>query len=352
MSEWFSAVRGHPAAKRALRCAVLGGRLGGSLLVCGPRGVGRALLARELARAINCRGGDGPRPCGACAPCRKIASGTSGDCLFVRPLDKPSIGIDQVREMLDELALAPVESDRRVFVVDPASALREDAQNALLKGLEEPPGRALIILIAEHEGELLPTIASRCLVVSLGPLEREETIDVLVQEGLPRDEAERRAAWAGGSPGEALEEDAVELAELCAEALSAFAAGDAAADPMPLVESLLAFADGKTGDAAEARRRRIDRLLRALQRALRDALLVREAARTPACSGVAPQTLERLAALPRGRLERALGALTESETALRRNANTKLVLDGLALEVGAALAPPEPQAAGILRGSP
>jgi DNA polymerase-3 subunit delta' len=340
MSEWFTQVVGQEVAKQALRRAVEGGRLSGSLLICGPRGTGRALLARELARAINCRQpGAARRPCGECASCRKIAQGISGDCVFLRPTDKPSIGIDQVREMLDELALAPVESGKRVFVIDPASALREDAQNALLKGLEEPPARSLIVLLAEHEGELLSTIASRCLIIRSDELSVEQTAGVLEGLGIEPAEALQRARWSGGSPGEALEDDALDVAELGSRTLEAFASGAALADPMPTIEDLLSFAQGKSGDTTDARRRRISRVLRAIQRAVRDALLQREGAHIPRCSGVADALLARLSDLPRGRLERAAEALVQVEEELARNANTKLVLDGLVLDVGAALAP-------------
>jgi DNA polymerase-3 subunit delta' len=339
MTAWFPQTIGHEPAKRALRNAIEGGRLGASLLFCGPRGTGRGLLARELAMAINCRDRGAQVPCGGCAPCRKIAAGTSGDCIVVQPQDRPSIGIDQVRAMLDELALAPVEFERRVFIIDPASALGEEAQNALLKGLEEPPARSLIVLIAEHEAEMLSTIASRCLLVRLSALSPSEVERVLEQRGLDPDEARARAAWGGGSPGEALEEDAAEVAQMGADTLARLAGGGAYADPMATIEDLVSFSNDARGEGASARRLRIGRVLRHVQRGLRDALVLRERGLAPERSALDPELLGRLAHLPPGRLERGLDLTVRVEEELVRNANTKLVLDGLVLDLGAALAP-------------
>jgi DNA polymerase-3 subunit delta' len=258
--------------------------------------------------------------------------------VVLQPEDKPSIGIDQVRDMLDEMALAPVESPLRVFVIDPASKLQEAAQNALLKGLEEPPSRALVVLLAEHEGELESTIVSRCRVVRTGELTLPEVEQVLRRAGLEAADAFDRARWSGGSPGMALEEDALEVARLTSQTLEDFASGAAYQDPMETGERLLGFATSGTGETAEAKRQRISKTLRQITRALRDALL-RRVGGEPSLSGAEPALVARLARLPRGRLEAALDAIVVVEEELTRNANTKLVLDGLVLDVGAALAP-------------
>ncbi len=340
MTSWFPRTVGHDTAKRALQRAVEGGVLpGSSLLILGPRGTGRALLAQELAQAASCeQTGSGPLPCESCTPCRKIAEGLCGDYVVLRPTDKASITIDQVRDMLDEMALAPVENPLRVFVVDPASKLREAAQNALLKGLEEPPRRALVVLIAEHEGELLSTIVSRCRVVRVGELATDQVEGILRQSGLSPGEAQDRARWSGGSPGMALEDDALDVAELTARTLEDFASGAAYRDPMDTGERLLEFATSGQGETAEAKRQRISKTLRLIARALRDGLAHRVGGDTT-LSGADPALLSRLAGLPRGRLEAALDVIVNVEEELTRNANTKLVLDGLVLDVGAALAP-------------
>src|SRR5687768_4106211 len=126
----FSKVVGHAAAKQALAQGVVGGRLtGAALLLCGPEGVGRRTLAREVARALNCRGPGDPLPCGACGPCGRIERGNFGDHVEVAP-DGQSIGIDQVRDLLEEMSKAPVEGRARSFLIAPAGAMTEEAQNA------------------------------------------------------------------------------------------------------------------------------------------------------------------------------------------------------------------------------
>lgn len=345
MSQWFGKVRGHRDAKQLLRRGVESGRLSGSFLLCGPAGVGRSLLARELAMAANCLGEqpDAPRPCRSCGPCHRIETGVSGDFLLVQPEGKPSIGIDQIQDLLRELALAPVECRQRVFVLDPAGAMSEPAQNALLKGLEEPPANALLLLIAERTDELLSTIVSRCRLVKLGELEAEQVIEILAEHGVAREEAEARARWCGGSPGDALQEDAAELARLAGEIAAAFASGAAHDDPMATVELLTEFVG--TGKApAAVQRERIQRAVGFLLRTLRDAIVRREGA--PAAgslSGARPDLLDPLASLPAGRLEAAVDALAKVEDEVTRNLNTKFLLDGLVLDVGQALRPASPE---------
>jgi DNA polymerase III subunit delta' len=328
---------GHAAAKQALEASLATGSLAGSVILAGPRGVGRRLMARELTRALNCTSPRGPaEPCGSCGPCHRIAAGTFADLIEVVPQDRPSIGIEPIKNALDELALAPVEGARRVFVFDPAGAITEPAQNALLKGLEEPPGRALIVLIAEREDELLPTVVSRCRTLRLGELSLDEVEEVLVRGGLPRDEARQRARWAAGSPGRALDDDGAALAEMAQQVMEAFTSGVAYADPMATVEQLRGFVDRGTPETA-VKRERIMELGRALGRALRDAMVQREGARTSRLSGINDALLGLLAALPHGRLEAAVEQLGRVEEEVLANVNPTLVMQGLVLDLGTAL---------------
>ena len=197
---WFEAIAGHGRAREVLARAVERDRVPPALLVTGREGSGRFLIAKELAKALNCRGSPGSpekRPCGACVPCRKIEVGTHPDFVQLRPEEgRAALGIDQVRSLLDELALAPVEGRRRVFVIDPADAMTDDAQNALLKALEEPPARSHLVLIARHESALLRTVASRCFVLALGELDPDDVCRVVESKGVPKAEARLRAARA------------------------------------------------------------------------------------------------------------------------------------------------------------
>lgn len=336
----FPRIVGHSAAREALGASLQRRRVPGALLLLGPDGVGRALLLRELARGLLCAAGEGAvRPCpldAPCPACRRVERGTHADLLHLRPEGQASISIDQVREALAELALAPVEGRARVLILDPASSLSEPAQNALLKGLEEPGPRAHLLLLARSEDELLPTIVSRCLLLRLEELSRAEVAEVLRRAGVAPPDAEARARWSGGSPGKALAPEAPERASLVERALQALGSGEAWQDPMSLVDALLGHCDQGAADLAEKRERLLE-LVRALSRGLRDALVLRSGAGCDALSGAAPQLLEPLLRLPPGRLEAALERLGRTEEEVQENVNPTLVVEGLVLDLGETL---------------
>lgn len=337
----FPAVVGHLAARQGLMGTLARRRVPGALLLLGPDGVGRARLARELARALLCAEPGAQGACGECGACRRVERGTHADLLLLAPQDQASISIDQVREALAELARSPVEGRARALILDPASALSEPAQNALLKGLEEPAPRAHLLLVARSEDELLSTIVSRCGVVRLGELTRPEVEEVLRRAGLSPAEAAERARWSGGSPGKALAPEGPERAALLERVLGALGPSgqgpsEAWADPMGLVDELLAHCDKGAADLAEKRERLLD-VVRGLSRALRDALVRRAGAAGPQLSGAGPALLEPLSRLPAGRLETALERLGRAEEEVQENVNPTLVIEGLVLDLGEAL---------------
>lgn len=352
MRSLFPRVVGHARAKSALAQGLATGRLTGALLLCGPEGSGRRTLAREVAKAVNCKGPeDGPLPCNACGPCGRIERGSYGDYNVVAP-DGQSIGIEQVKDLLVEMAKAPVEARVRVFVVAPAGAMTEDAQNAFLKGLEEPSERSLVVLVAAREDELLPTVGSRCRVVRLGELAQDEVLEVLRRAGVADAEAPERARWCGGSPGRALSDEALALAKLANGAADALASGVAYADPLGTVDRLSPDIDAGGADAP-LKRARLGALLRAVGRTLRDALVLRATGAAPVAplSGATVDLLAPLARTAPGRLEEAIDHLVRLEEELEQSVNPALVLEGMVLDVGGALAPRAAQStAGGRRG--
>jgi len=201
----FSEVRAQDRATGSLRTSLERGTLHHAYLLGGPAGVGKGTVARLLAQALNCEGGvAGPNgwrsdPCGACAPCRKIEKGTHPDVLVMseeRVMAKagrwepeggrtPSrdIVVAQVRDLVDRrLSLRLFEGRRRVIVLDPADAMNVQAQNALLKTLEEPPDDTVLVLVSATPDELLPTIRSRCLRIPFGPLPPALVEEILLAE--------------------------------------------------------------------------------------------------------------------------------------------------------------------------
>ncbi|MBL4845267.1 MAG: hypothetical protein JKY65_07065 [Planctomycetes bacterium] len=342
MRPLFPTLVGHDQVKQDLFNCLQRGRLRGSFLLVGPEGVGKALFAEQLAMAATCKEEDpnAPLPCGQCGPCGRISRRSSGDFhALAVPEGKTKIPIAAVRAMLDELALAPVESKVRSFVIEGVGDLMEESQNALLKALEEPPETALLLLIAERTCEVLPTILSRCRIVRLGELTEEEVARVLRDK--QADQLEFRAAWSAGSPGQALSDEALGAAEACQVLLGELVSEVAYRDPLASVETLGEFVQPGKGEA-RLQRSRVTRVARLLQRSLRDALVVREGEGQPGIrlSGASSEVLASLAGLPRGRIEAALDVLNRVDQELDRNPNVKLLTDGLVLELGSALAPP------------
>jgi DNA polymerase-3 subunit delta' len=174
----------------------------GSFIFHGPHAAGKATAAAELARHLNCRGDE----TGPCAPCRQFQAGNYPDYLVVRPEDKPSILIEQIRGLIQTLALSPYYAGGiRVVVIDGADLMTVEAQNALLKLIEEPPAQTIFILVAERLGALLPTVRSRCAHIHF-PRQPHALIARLLVErhGVASAQAGELAAAAGGAPGEAV----------------------------------------------------------------------------------------------------------------------------------------------------
>ncbi|GAA3905512.1 DNA polymerase III subunit delta' [Halomonas cibimaris] len=146
------------------------GRLPHALLLSGPRGVGKQVLAEALAARILCAG-HAATACGECHACRMLQSGYHPDLMRIAPEEgKRQIRIDTVREINRFVAQTAQQSGYRVIVISPAEAMNVAASNALLKSLEEPGSRTLFVLLADVPSRLLPTIRSRCQQWSLSPV--------------------------------------------------------------------------------------------------------------------------------------------------------------------------------------
>jgi len=207
----FDGILGQATAIDQLRRMLERQRVPQALLFQGPEGVGKALTAHAFTAALLCTG-DGPAGCGGCHACHLLESGNHPDLTLVQrqpKKDRPSelssfITVDQIRGVSHLAGQAPRQGRRRVFIVDPAERMNTNAQNALLKTLEEPPERALIILVAARPHLLLPTVRSRCFAVGFAALASEELARLLEQRGIDPDQATIRAALAEGRPGRAL----------------------------------------------------------------------------------------------------------------------------------------------------
>ena len=207
------ATRGHPAALAAVERMLAGGAPQ-ALLLIGPAAIGKTTLALDLAAGLLCAAKEGVvRPCRACRACRLVARGTHQDLHRLAPEgagrqvrigdpNDPDPGT--VRHLIRELARLPVEGRHRVAVIEGAHRMNEDAQNALLKTLEEPPAGATLILCADEPERLLPTVRSRAATLRLGPLGIRAIEGLLGERAIDPPRAARLARLAGGRPGLAL----------------------------------------------------------------------------------------------------------------------------------------------------
>ena len=156
----FEEVVGQAHIATTLQNAVKNGRVGHAYLFCGSRGIGKTTMARILAKALNCEKGPTPQPCGECDSCLRIAT---GDDLDVLEIDGASNrGIEQIRELRQNIGYAPAHSRCKIYYIDEVHMLTQQAFNALLKSLEEPPSHVKFIFSTTDPQQLPDTVKSRC----------------------------------------------------------------------------------------------------------------------------------------------------------------------------------------------
>lgn len=175
----FPGVLGHAQAQARLSRAIARDQLHHGLIVMGPRGIGKAALARGLACALHCPVAPAVG-CGTCVTCHRVLTNVHAGVEHVVPDEAGgTIKIDTARELANRLQHAPFEGEHHVVIFDPADALTIPAYNAMLKAIEEPRPGVFFVMITTHPEGLLPTIRSRCLPVRLGPLPTELVAHVL-----------------------------------------------------------------------------------------------------------------------------------------------------------------------------
>lgn len=208
--------------------SVKAGRIAHAFLLSGPHGTGKRTCANYLTQTILCASPQAP--CGQCPACKKVLAGLHPDVHVVGEEEK-SISVDSIRALRDQLALRPFEADRHIALIPRADRMTAQAQNALLKTLEEPAGGNVFFLLTDQPGAMLPTIVSRCRRLRFSPVSVEACAEILAEKGVEPGRARLAAACAQGAVGRALEiagdEDYLPLREKALSSLKALSGGKA-----------------------------------------------------------------------------------------------------------------------------
>ena len=320
-------VYGHDWAVEHLRKGLAHNRIRHAYLITGPESVGKETLARAFAQTLNCTHPDeAARPCGECRSCKLIASGNHPDLLYSElDANTGALKIEEIRSVSQRLSLKPYEARYRIAILRDFDHARGQAQDALLKTLEEPPPQALLILLAPSSEVLLPTITSRSQVIPLRPIAADVVKDILIEhKGASPEQADLLAGLCGGRVGWAIRalEDP-ELLEQRERALS-------------LLENLLDVTRAKRFDLADDLSKDklgLYPLLELWQSYWRDVVLMCQNAPVPPANRDRRDQIERLSA--RLTPEEALGALEATRTMLRNlsmNLNLRLALEVMFLD--------------------
>ena len=304
-------------------------------LITGMAGVGKSALARLMTRMHMCTGD--VKPCGSCKACRQVEAGTHPDVLELRvgePLSpkeqkgKSVIPVGDIRYLRERLGLNSFEGGHRAVIIDQADKMQGEAQNALLKTLEEPPSGCMLLLITEQADSLLGTIRSRCRALPLSAWPDEVIRTALVREGVGQARANAAVSAAGGSIGRALQLSADEGYWAAQEELIRDLFGIAARSDIPTTAAKYAYSS-----ASDRQSKRLA-LLRDIDEKLRLLMLIAGRQRPAEEIQGYPAAWQRMAqeAAP-GAFVPLFDAVTLARRRLMNNVNWQAALEQLLLSL-------------------
>ena len=202
----FKDIIGQESIKKHLQTAIKTGNLSHAYIINGEYGSGRQTIASALAKTIQCQSKtDDTDACGVCTSCKQAVSHNHPDIKYITH-DKTSISVNDIREQLNnDISIKPYSSEYKIYIIPDANKMTEQAQNALLKTIEEPPVYAIIILLTENCDSLLPTIRSRCVTLTMNPIEKDKICTYLENKfQLEPEQAQIAANYCQGNIGKAI----------------------------------------------------------------------------------------------------------------------------------------------------
>lgn len=321
----FANVIGQAPIKEHIKKSLHTGKISHAYIFYGERGSGKKTLADLFARALQCEAG-GDEPCNQCTSCKQALNGNQPDIIYVQH-EKPNIiGVDEIRKQVNnDIAIKPYSSERKIYIIDEAEKMNVQAQNALLKTLEEPPTYAVIMLLTTNQEALLQTIRSRCVTLTIKPVQDMELQRYLMSEvQVPDYQASICAACARGNVGRArelavstefeeLKEETMQLVQHLSE---------------KSLSDLAAFAKAKADKNSDTRG-----FLELLQMWYRDILLYKSTGSSQhLIFGEEVQHIKKMAVKSTYEgLNRILNSIEEARTRLAGNVNAELTLEWLLL---------------------
>lgn len=201
----FSDIVGQEQLKEHLENAIKMNKVSHAYIINGERSAGKEFIAKTFAMALQCENREGIEPCQECHSCKQALSGNHPDIIFVTHEKPGTIGVDDIRNQINgDVAIKPYSSPKKIYIMNEGEKMTVQAQNALLKTLEEPPEYAVILILTTNVDSLLPTILSRCVVLNMKPVKDAQVKKFLMENmEIPDYKADICVAFARGNVGKA-----------------------------------------------------------------------------------------------------------------------------------------------------